>query len=741
MRGKDGSVLRQLNTLLCNGALRELTDGQLLERFSTGRGESRELAFEALVERHGGMVLRVCRAQLTDPHEIQDVFQATFLILVKKARGLWVRDSLGPWLHQVALRTAAYARSSAARRRTHERCAAELLASRGHEDPAASERERALHEEIDLLPECYRAAIVLCDLQGYTCEEAARRMGRPVGTVKCWRFRGRRQLRARLSRLELAQPAGLAAARARNAAREAALQATAGATARLAVRAHSELVTAGTVPASVQALVKGALKAMVIAKLRWLAGAVLALGVVTTGLGAVVWGVAEDSNRAERASTRAAVLRVQPEQVQQSSPAVNKPGESWPLTLREAIRIGLDNSDALRVIALGTTEMPLRIFPRDPRAEPLGFKAEAMAHLRAIEQRYWGLAQTRAALASAEKAADEARDVLTRKQADLAAGRGTMADVAEAAQRVKQLELDRVTRTSDVITTEGELRSVLGLPLVEESRIIPVTAPTEARLEPDWEACLAEVNANHPDVVRARARVNEAGADRSDEGLARLEERKAALQQAVHQATHSLARAFLEIDADYKQFKTASSLRAAAAQRLDAQRAYYEEGRITIDRFLDAVSQYANSVAQEAQYKTRYNVSIVALEEAKGTLLAYEHIAVAESPKPARITAGVSDAKARLWLESSRRMTQAPAPTVSQPTPSLALPPASMPGRPESSGEIGTSMASKAVSPEAGPAAKVLSFQMTVRIGSVPVEIRGSLSVTPLPQKSPTKAP
>ena len=105
---------------------------------------------------------------------------------------------------------------------------------------------------------------------------------------------------------------------------------------------------------------------------------------------------------------------------------------------------------------------------------------------------------------------------------------------------------------------------------------------------------------------------------------------RAHLQQVVHQTTHSLARFFLEIDANYKQFQTASRLRAAAAERLDAQRAYYEEGRITIDRFLDAVSQYATAVATEAQYKTTYNISIVALEEAKGTLLAYDNIVVAE---------------------------------------------------------------------------------------------------------------
>ena len=122
--GKDGAVLRQLRTLFNVGTVRELTDGQLLERFATDRGESAELAFAVLVERHGPMVLRVCRGVLNDPHDTQDAFQATFLVLVRKARALWVRDSLGPWLHQVAYRTASCARSTAARRRRHERRAA-----------------------------------------------------------------------------------------------------------------------------------------------------------------------------------------------------------------------------------------------------------------------------------------------------------------------------------------------------------------------------------------------------------------------------------------------------------------------------------------------------------------------------------------------------------------------------------------------------------------------------------------
>src|SRR6516164_9484877 len=118
--GKDGVVLRQLRTLFNVGTVRELTDGQLLERFATDRGEAAELAFAVLVERHGPMVLRVCRGVLADPHDTQDAFQATFLVLAKKARALWVRDSIGPWLHQVAYRAASGARSAEARRRRLE---------------------------------------------------------------------------------------------------------------------------------------------------------------------------------------------------------------------------------------------------------------------------------------------------------------------------------------------------------------------------------------------------------------------------------------------------------------------------------------------------------------------------------------------------------------------------------------------------------------------------------------------
>jgi RND family efflux transporter MFP subunit len=208
--GRQGAVRKPLLTV---GRIGELTDGQLLARFATCPGEVAELAFAALVERHGRMVMRVARGVLTDPNDAQDAFQATFLVLIKKARGLWVRDSLGPWLHQVAYRTACCARSTDLRRRAHERNAATRAALRLIvENGAGDEWEQVLHAEIERLPERFRAPIVLCDLEGQSHEQAARHMGWPVGTVKSRLSRGRERLRAQLRRRGLGPDAAALAA-------------------------------------------------------------------------------------------------------------------------------------------------------------------------------------------------------------------------------------------------------------------------------------------------------------------------------------------------------------------------------------------------------------------------------------------------------------------------------------------------------------------------------------------------
>jgi RNA polymerase sigma factor (sigma-70 family) len=190
-------ALSQLNALFNLGSLGSLTDGELLKLFTARRDEAAALAFAVLIDRHGPMVLRVCRAVLRDSHDAEDAFQATFLVLVQKARGLWVRECLGPWLYQVAHRTASGARSARARR-----CRLERLAARSPVDGSVVEAHddlgHVLHDEVARLPELYRVAVVLCLLEGLTPEQAAARLGWPAGTVHSRFARGRARLRDRL---------------------------------------------------------------------------------------------------------------------------------------------------------------------------------------------------------------------------------------------------------------------------------------------------------------------------------------------------------------------------------------------------------------------------------------------------------------------------------------------------------------------------------------------------------------
>ncbi len=161
-----GAALRQLNRLFAKGVVAGLSDAQLLERF-LAQGDAE--AFEALVGRHGPMVLSVCRGILRDPHDAEDAFQATFLVLVKKGATIRGRDALAGWLHQVAHRVAIRANTAAARRRTLERRMGQMAVATSKNGPAASDDWLpALHEEIARLPEKLRLAVVHCDLEGMT---------------------------------------------------------------------------------------------------------------------------------------------------------------------------------------------------------------------------------------------------------------------------------------------------------------------------------------------------------------------------------------------------------------------------------------------------------------------------------------------------------------------------------------------------------------------------------------------
>jgi RNA polymerase sigma factor (sigma-70 family) len=276
-----GSHGRQLHVLFSAGAVGRLTDAELLERFAGRGGEAAELAFAALVERHGPMVFRTCRQTLGDAHAAEDAFQATFLVLARRARTFRVRGSLAGWLHEVARRTASRLRAASARRRRHEckaaRLAAAAVEARGCDD---LDLGAALHEELGRLPARYRVPLVLCYLEGLTAEQAAREVGWPAGTVRSRLARGRERLRARLVRRGLApSAAGVAAALAPRSAWSAVPGRLVDATARAAAGRFS----AGAVPAPILTLTEGVLFDMAITKLKATGLAVLVAGVLASG--------------------------------------------------------------------------------------------------------------------------------------------------------------------------------------------------------------------------------------------------------------------------------------------------------------------------------------------------------------------------------------------------------------------------------------------------------------------------
>ncbi|MHB1555869.1 MAG: sigma-70 family RNA polymerase sigma factor [Isosphaeraceae bacterium] len=310
-----------LRALFGTGTLVGLTDGQLLERFATRRDEGAERAFAALLDRHGPMVLRVCGGLLRDPNDADDAFQATFLVLARKARSLWVRDTIGPWLHGVAHRVATRALSDRARRRRHEHAAAmraETAVLNPGPDPADDEILPILHAEIGRLPEPYRAAIVLCYFEGLTHDQAASRLGWPVGTVRSRLARGRDRLRRRLDERGLAPVSALALAAILPPAGRwgipvAVRPSLAIATARVAsqISAPTFTTAVGTSMApAVFSLMKGVLRTMMLRTLIRTAATVAAAGLLATGAAALAFQGAGTTRRAATSAVAASPPRV-----------------------------------------------------------------------------------------------------------------------------------------------------------------------------------------------------------------------------------------------------------------------------------------------------------------------------------------------------------------------------------------------------------------------------------------------
>jgi RNA polymerase sigma factor (sigma-70 family) len=197
MVGQLGTIVQQIRRLAGGKEAAPTDDTELLRRFLSHRDQA---AFESLLNRHGPMVFGVCKRVLYDLQDAEDAFQATFLVLMRKAHSLGRPERLANWLYGVAYRTALKARSARTRRHMHERAAMKTASVTPPSAPVWNDIRPILDDELNRLPEKYRLPVVLCYLEGQTFSEAARRLGWPAGTVSGRLARAREILQRRLTR-------------------------------------------------------------------------------------------------------------------------------------------------------------------------------------------------------------------------------------------------------------------------------------------------------------------------------------------------------------------------------------------------------------------------------------------------------------------------------------------------------------------------------------------------------------
>ncbi|MDE2508964.1 MAG: RNA polymerase sigma factor [Planctomycetota bacterium] len=292
--GRGGTVAHDLRRLFEFGTTSGLSEAELLDRFARSRDES---AFETLVARHGPMVMGVCRRLLADPTDADDAFQATFLVLARRAGSIARPERLASWLHGVARRVALRARKMRAQQssRISTTCDLNTLAhdvsTTAFDAIEHCELVAALDEEVARLPAFYRAAVVLCLLEGRSHDEAALVLDRPVGTVRSRLARGRALLRSRLARRGFAASAALAATEATAHASATALSPALVAATTLAALMTTRGTVVGTFSTAASALAHKVLQAMFWSHVKVIAAVTVcaAVGTVWTGSRVAAW--------------------------------------------------------------------------------------------------------------------------------------------------------------------------------------------------------------------------------------------------------------------------------------------------------------------------------------------------------------------------------------------------------------------------------------------------------------------
>ncbi len=286
----SGTTLRHLRDLFHGGTAVGLTDGQLLARYAASNDGA---AFAALVARHGPMVLATCRAILRQDHDVEDAFQATFLVLARKAPSVRGGEVLGGWLHRVAYRVAVEASVAAKRRRRREAEASAMEISDAARSGLDPDTRSIVHEEVDRLPEGLRLPVVLCDLEGLTYEQAAGRLHWTEPTLRHRLVKARQRLRDRLTRRGVTGAAlGIAIA---SSSASASVPAT---WAESAVAA----ATGGTSSIAAGALAHAILRSMLVSKLKIAAlTAIVAVGIASAGVIAIGTGRLDEPKPARNA--------------------------------------------------------------------------------------------------------------------------------------------------------------------------------------------------------------------------------------------------------------------------------------------------------------------------------------------------------------------------------------------------------------------------------------------------------
>jgi RNA polymerase sigma factor (sigma-70 family) len=302
---QTGLVLQHIRRLAGARSAVQPPDAHLLERFTAAHDDA---AFAALVRRHGPMVLNVCRSILRHEHDAEDAFQATFLILARKAAAVRKPDALAGWLYEVAYHAALKARSDAARRRIQEQKALPLASVDPTLDMTLRDLHRVLHEELRQLPDKYRVPLVLCYLEGQSQGQAAKQLGWSEGSFRGRLDRGRERLRRRLARRGVALSALLCATAV---APRAAAEALVDSVVRAAGPSALDGTTLGVLSARVSALAEGVTRAMFLSKLRIITAMLLLVSLVT-GAGALAAREGAKSHEAATDDAKPSAATVKP---------------------------------------------------------------------------------------------------------------------------------------------------------------------------------------------------------------------------------------------------------------------------------------------------------------------------------------------------------------------------------------------------------------------------------------------